>query len=62
MPKNRNMGRASHMAQDNQLDSSRPAAEAGDILDQPIRPTQHPAQGIKASGEEPQRRHSRRGN
>jgi hypothetical protein len=61
MPKNRNMGRASHMALDSQLDSSRPAAEAADMLDQPARPTQHPAQGTKASGEEPLRRHSRRG-
>lgn len=61
MPKNRNMGRASHMAQDNQLDSSRAAAEASEVLDQPTRPTQHPAQGTKASGEEPMRRHSRRG-
>jgi hypothetical protein len=28
MPKARNMGRGSHLAQDNQLDAARPAAEA----------------------------------
>ena len=61
MPKNRNMGRKSHLAQDSQLGATRPSAEAGDLLDQPIRPTQHPMQGSKASGEEPMRRHSRRG-
>lgn len=61
MPKNRNMGRKSHMAQDNQLDTSRASAEAAETLDQPSRPSQHPAQGTKASGEEPVRRHSRRG-
>jgi hypothetical protein len=61
MPKARNMGRGSHLAQDNQLDAARPAAEASDAHSQPVRPSQHPAQGTKASGEQPMRRHSRRG-
>jgi len=61
MPENRNMGRKSHMAQDNELSSARPAQEASQLNDQPARPTQHPMQGTKASGEAPMRRHSRRG-
>jgi len=61
MPRNRNMGRKSHLAQDNQLDQNRPGAEAAEALNQPTRPTQHPSRGKKASEEAPMRRHSRRG-
>jgi len=61
MTKNHNMGRKSHLAQDNELNQNRPAADA-ELNSQPTRASQHPQQGTKASGEEPMRRHGRRGN
>lgn len=55
------MGRPSHLAQDNELAEARPAAEAARLHGQPTRPSQHPQQGTKASGEQPMRRHRGRG-
>jgi len=61
MPKNRNMGRRSHQQQDAELEMNQPAIDSAAFTDQPTRPTQHPSKSTKSSGEEPMRRHSRRG-
>lgn len=61
MPKNRNMGRRSHHAQDAELEMAEPSTTGSNQTDQPTRATQHPSQTTKSSGEQPMHRHSRRG-
>lgn len=61
MSKSRNMGRRSHHEQDTELAMNEPALTGSDLTDQATRATQHPSKSTKSSGEQPMRRHSRRG-
>lgn len=62
MSKSRNMGRRSHQEQDAELEMEMPAITASDMeATQPTRASQHPSKSTKSSGEQPLRRHSRRG-
>lgn len=62
MPESRNMGRKSRLGTDMELKQAQ-AGLADDLPTraQPTRPTMHPQQPTKSAGDEPMRRHSRRG-